>query len=458
MTDTMLSKADAIEAAMKIDGWLTEREAGALYDLAKNATGPIIEIGSWRGRSTAALAHGSMAGNGHPVFAVDSFVGVSLVDRPTAQGNRPGPASSSPEILRANLDAAGVNGLVKIIPAPSNVVAEHLPECAVLFVDGAHDYQSVCTDFDLYLPKVVDGGTVMVHDCWELDPDVPRAVDDKLMCKPESWRMRGRVDSAIIAERRATQRHTVCLAAPAGSFLWGAARGMMTATLGAHQVTVINSQTGWDDMANLWAQGLNAAFNGVATHFAMLHSDVVPDPGWIDTLLTEMDERDADLVSVAVPIKDKRGLVSCGLGEASNPWAAFRRFTMHELMQMPATFGIEDTPHPDKYLLHNTGCWVADLRKPLWRQTDSDGCLRAYFNFPLRGRIDEKGQVIHERESEDWHFSRKIAELGAKTFITRKVAVDHLGNMEFSNASAWGMYEHDEETKDKWDSGARSDA
>ena len=63
MTSTV-SQSDAIAAAMKIDGWLTEREARLLYDLAKSATGPIIEIGSWRGRSTTVLGHGSMAGAG----------------------------------------------------------------------------------------------------------------------------------------------------------------------------------------------------------------------------------------------------------------------------------------------------------------------------------------------------------------------------------------------------------
>jgi hypothetical protein len=347
--------------------------------------------------------------------------------------------------------------LVKIMPFAGAYVAEHLPDCALLFVDGAHDYESVCSDFECYLPKVIEGGTVVVHDCWELDPDVPRAVDDKLMSKPESWRMRGRVDSALIAEHRATERHSVFLAAPSGSMIWGAARGLMTASLGAHNIVVVNSQNGWDDMANLWSQGLNSAHRGAVTHFAMLHSDVVPDPGWIDTLLSELDERDADLVSVAIPIKDKRGLTSCGLGDHADPWAAFRRFTMHELMEMPPTFGITDTPHPDKFLLHNTGCWVADLRKPLWRETDSAGCLKAYFNFPLRGRMNERGEVIHERESEDWHFSRQMAFLGANTFITRKVAVTHNGNMEFSNSSAWGLYEHDEETRSKWGI-ARSDA
>src|SRR5688572_18105147 len=68
--------ADSLATVKKIDGWLSDREAGLLWSCARNATGPIIEIGSHHGRSTAALGLGSMAGNKSPLFAVDSFAGV----------------------------------------------------------------------------------------------------------------------------------------------------------------------------------------------------------------------------------------------------------------------------------------------------------------------------------------------------------------------------------------------
>src|SRR5690606_34352437 len=88
-----------IEKACTIDGWLTDGEASALHRLAAEASGPVVEIGSWRGRSTAALALGSMSGSKQPVYAVDDFKGVPPCDRPTANGECPGWESSSPEIL-----------------------------------------------------------------------------------------------------------------------------------------------------------------------------------------------------------------------------------------------------------------------------------------------------------------------------------------------------------------------
>jgi len=397
------------------------------------------------------LALGSMAGNKQLVYAIDSFEGTPPDDRQSAFGVIPGWGSSSPERLRRNLDSVGVNGLVKIIAKPSCDAIAYVPCCGLLFIDGGHEYETVSRDLELYLPSVLPRGTVVVHDCWENDPGVVRAFDEKVMSNPQQWRISKRVDSAIIFENRPTSRHTVSLAFPGGNLDWQAAKGFMQATLGAHDVTLENSRMGWDDMNTLWVRALNAAAHGEVTHFAMLHSDIQPSAGWLDVLLGEMDDRDADMVSAVVALKNHHGLTSCGVGDLDNPWEPFRRFTTRELMEFPETFSIFDTPHPDRYLLHNSGCMVVDLRKPLWRTVDSDSCLKACFSFPIRARILPDGKVVHERESEDWFFSRQIAALGAKTFATRKVETWHFGNSGFANYFAWGDYQDgDEQTASKW--------
>lgn len=45
-----------------------------LYELARDATGPIVELGAFDGNGTIALALGSKAGNRQPVYAVDQWV------------------------------------------------------------------------------------------------------------------------------------------------------------------------------------------------------------------------------------------------------------------------------------------------------------------------------------------------------------------------------------------------
>src|SRR5574337_1383187 len=72
-------KAELRELARGIEGWLGDREGEVLYDLARKCTGrgAIVEIGSWKGKSTIWLAKGSKAGNGVKVYAVDTHTGSS---------------------------------------------------------------------------------------------------------------------------------------------------------------------------------------------------------------------------------------------------------------------------------------------------------------------------------------------------------------------------------------------
>lgn len=441
-----------LAAACKIDGWLSQREAGTLYDLAVQANGPIIEIGSWRGRSTAALALGSMAGNKHSVYAVDPFIGVPPGTRHTEMGELPGWKSSSPELLRANLDGAGVNGLVKIVAKSSmDALADVPQECGMLFIDGDHSKPAVEAEIAKYVPLVKDGGYVVFHDATDGNPGVFQAVNEYLLKHGNEWRQCGRFDSALVMRKVPVERRSVFLASPGAPRMFNSVKGLMQATLGSHDVVVENNCNGWDDMNILWVSALNKFEAGEITHFAMLHTDIVPVPGWLDLLIGEMEDTKADIISVPAPLKDNRGLTSSGIGDPNDRWGPFRRFTMRELVKLPATFGIEDTPHPDKYLLHNTGCWLLDLRNPIFRQTDERGYLKAVFNFPVGAVRTDKGWASL-RESEDWYFSRMVHELGAKSLITRKVELFHMdGGRGYGNQDAWGDYKAgDEDTAHKW--------
>ncbi len=60
-------------AVMAVEGQIQREEARCLYNLARHASakGVIVEIGSYRGLSTVALAKGSLKGSGIPVYAID---------------------------------------------------------------------------------------------------------------------------------------------------------------------------------------------------------------------------------------------------------------------------------------------------------------------------------------------------------------------------------------------------
>lgn len=239
---------------------------------------------------------------------------------------------------------------------------------------------------------------------------------------------------------------------PGPSMSFETSHSLYCASLRQPVPIVLGSKGSWDNFNTLWANALNFAAQGQITHFAMIHSDVQAPEGWADTLLDELAARDGDLISAAIPIKDSRGVCSCGIGDQDDPWEPFRRFTVRELAGLPETFDAAGAGYPDRWLLHNNGLWLADLRKPVFHQTDARGVLRAYFDFRREVYRDAKDGLLHVRgESEDWWFSRRLADLGAKTFLTSKVQVAHKGGGNFANFGDWGDYrDGDRDTAAKW--------
>jgi len=139
-----------------IPGWLTDEEGEALYELARRCCGDgvIVEIGSWKGKSTVCLGLGSRAGNSVPVYAIDPHADYRFGD------------------FKTNVERAGIADLVRPIASLSQPAADEFVEpIELLFVDGSHEYDLVLEDFEKWVPKVVDGGWVAFHDTtWTKGP------------------------------------------------------------------------------------------------------------------------------------------------------------------------------------------------------------------------------------------------------------------------------------------------
>jgi predicted O-methyltransferase YrrM len=150
-----------------VEGWLLEREANWLFSAARalaNGTN-IVEIGSFKGRSTCCLAAGCR-GSQKRVFAIDAFDGG--VDLPNV--------NTLPDFSQ-NLERCGLSPYVKTVMALSGQVAQTWCQpIHLLFIDGSHAYEDVLADFDGFFPHVVPGGLVAFHDVInETWPDVGRA-------------------------------------------------------------------------------------------------------------------------------------------------------------------------------------------------------------------------------------------------------------------------------------------
>ena len=157
------SFAEVLRAVDHVDGWMSPDQARALFDAASAcvAGDQIVEIGSFRGRSTIVLA--LAAPDGVSIVAIDPHAGN---DRgPQELDGFEAEAEGDNAIFNANLAAAGVSDRVRHVRAMSD--AAHVDvsgEISVLYIDGAHRYAPARRDIQEWGARVRDGGTMLIHD------------------------------------------------------------------------------------------------------------------------------------------------------------------------------------------------------------------------------------------------------------------------------------------------------
>jgi len=173
---------------------------------------------------------------------------------------------------------------------------------------------------------------------------------------------------------------------------------------------------------------------GNADYILYWHSDIVPEALFVDKMVAIAEAKNADVLSVVVPIKDEKGLTSTALDEPMNdkpPDWRVRRLTMAEIWgQEPVNGRTLEATFTDPKLLVNTGLLLIKLSAP-WVQN-------IYFHFDDR-IIRWQGRRRAFLIPEDWMFSRDARRLGCTSmWATREVFVEHKGMASFPNNAVWG--------------------
>jgi predicted O-methyltransferase YrrM len=153
----------AWNSARKVPGFLMEAEARLLGTIAActPARGAIVEIGSFKGKSTVMLAMVAAHYGLGPIVAIDphNFNSAELLDL------KANPEASSYRDFLTNIAAAGVANYVDPRRAYSaDVAREWNRPIRFLWIDGDHSYQGAKTDFDGFFRHVQPYGVVALHD------------------------------------------------------------------------------------------------------------------------------------------------------------------------------------------------------------------------------------------------------------------------------------------------------
>lgn len=160
-----------------IQGWMSGGEQQWLYTQAKKMKS-IVEIGSWKGRSTHALCSGTKG----TVYAVDTW-----------KGSRAELTSSHREATERDIfvdfkqNLAGFRNLNPIrMPSTEAHTLFQAKSVDMIFIDGSHLYEDVLADITLWLPKC--RRLICGHDAGQ--DGVPRAVEEsfgKTKCCESIW-------------------------------------------------------------------------------------------------------------------------------------------------------------------------------------------------------------------------------------------------------------------------------
>jgi MMP 1-O-methyltransferase len=171
-------EAELKRAAEAATGFMPEAEGLALYETAESyaAVGPVLEIGSYCGKSAVYLAAGVRAARAHgirqQVVTVDHHRG-SEEHQPGWEYHDPGLVDQAigridtlPR-LRATLASAGVeDDVVVVIGRSADVARLWRAPLGLLFIDGGHTEAAARWDYEGWAPWVALSGALAIHDVY----------------------------------------------------------------------------------------------------------------------------------------------------------------------------------------------------------------------------------------------------------------------------------------------------
>ncbi|GII25680.1 hypothetical protein Pme01_52770 [Planosporangium mesophilum] len=175
LSDTLLSDAllsdTLLSAAVAAPGFMPDDEGLALYQaaLAVTADGPLLEVGSYLGKSTLYLAAAARE-RGTQVVTVDHHRG--------SEEHQPGWEYHDPDLVdpqagridtlpgfRRTIAAADAEDLVVAVVARSETLAALWQRpVAFVFLDGSHTDESAQRDLACWTPHLTVGGVLAIHD------------------------------------------------------------------------------------------------------------------------------------------------------------------------------------------------------------------------------------------------------------------------------------------------------
>jgi predicted O-methyltransferase YrrM len=156
-------KTSDLDKIDSVEGHITRRQCAVLFYYAYTQPGPgrIVEIGSFKGKSTICMALAlKLSGKEDKVAAIDPHINTKDSETVPAYEEE-----SSYDAFLSNVSRFELNEWVEPIKGTSEAVAKNWnQQIRLFFVDGSHRYEDVLMDLRLWEPLVNVGGIIILHD------------------------------------------------------------------------------------------------------------------------------------------------------------------------------------------------------------------------------------------------------------------------------------------------------
>jgi len=156
---------------VEIKGFLSPKESKKLQELFQKVhkLGPILEIGTYCGKSAISFAEVAEKFNGL-VFSVDHHTGSEehqlgeeyhddeLFDKRLNKFN------TLPEFLKNVILYKKSEYIIPILDESKKAAKRFFEEISLLFIDGGHAKQTALDDYYAWKDKICSGGLLVIHD------------------------------------------------------------------------------------------------------------------------------------------------------------------------------------------------------------------------------------------------------------------------------------------------------
>lgn len=154
-----------LDELAELDGLISRDVGELLHDYASRVEGDkaIVELGSYRGKSTCYLASGSLDSYEARVYAVDAWSEEVSAWRKSVLSELPSPLFDD---FLAQIAKAGVEKIVTPIRSLTALAAEGYTgePVALLYIDGDHHKEAALADFRAWRRHLTDDAVIIFDD------------------------------------------------------------------------------------------------------------------------------------------------------------------------------------------------------------------------------------------------------------------------------------------------------